>query len=62
MPAIRQQDEILPVIEIESDNDVVSPIHEVLPDNGKNVTMNDFLTPSTKEIDNSLLDEFELKP
>ena len=62
MPTIRQQNEILHVVEIESDNDVVSPIHEVLPDNEKSLTMNDLITPAAKEIDNSLLNESELKP
>ena len=62
MPTIRQQNEILPIVEIESDNDVVSPIHEVLPDNGKSLTLNDLITPTAKEIDNYFLDESELKP
>ena len=62
MPAIRKQNENLTVVEVESDNHVVSPIHEVLPDNEKSLTMNDLITPAAKEIDNSLLNESELKP
>ena len=63
MPVTIQRKEKSPVIEVESDNDAISPIHEILHDNEQSLAANDLITPSIKElIDNSLLNDLELKP
>ena len=41
---------------------MVYPIHEFLTDNRQILAVNDLITPAAKEIDNSLLNESELKP